>query len=145
MAGAYVRQGMRVSSDPLGYGLLGWKSQWMGSWAEALRARMQVLAPMGVLDVESGMQLPFRLYGALLGARLLQEESSAPPGGRGTDAGALAERALAVVTRVEMEETESPHSSINKCMLAGALDPLAFARWEGDPLLPMPGGQGQEG
>lgn len=42
VAGEYVKGGIRVSSDPLGYGLLGWKQQWMGPWAEALRARLQV-------------------------------------------------------------------------------------------------------
>lgn len=98
---------------------------------------------MGVLDVESGMQLPFRLYGALLGARLLRDGT--PPGGRGTDARALAERALDVVTEMELGDHESPHSSINRCMLAAALDPLAFARWEGDPVLPLPGAGGGGG
>ncbi len=44
VAGAYVRGGLRVSSDPLGYGLFAWKSQWMGPWAEGLRARLQVRA-----------------------------------------------------------------------------------------------------
>jgi hypothetical protein len=98
---------------------------------------------MGVLDVESGMSLPFRLYGALTGARLLRD--GAPPGGRGTDARALAERALPVVTELEMQDTESPHSSINRCMLAAALDPLAFARWDGEPSLPVPGSGGGGG
>ncbi len=94
---------------------------------------------MGVLDVESNMQLPFRLYGALLGARLLGS-GGAPPGGRGTDARALAERALPVATDMELRDTGSVHSTINKCMLAAALDPLAFARWtDSEPLLPVPG------
>jgi hypothetical protein len=46
----------------------GW--QWLGGWAEPLRRELEGLAPVA-LDVEDGMALPFRLYGALLGAKLM--------------------------------------------------------------------------
>ena len=72
LALAYLRheQGLHVTSDPLGWGLMGWKTQKLGAWAESIRARLRVLAPTA-LAVESGMMLPFRLYGAILGGRWL--------------------------------------------------------------------------
>ena len=42
----------------------------MGQWADPYRSRLHALASLA-LDIQSGMQLPFRLYGALIGAQLL--------------------------------------------------------------------------
>lgn len=141
LARAYVQEGkgIHVSRDSLGWGLQAWKSQWLGPWAEAFRARLQLMAGSlrnGPLHVEKGMRLPFRLYGAIQGARLLTGGS--PPGGRGMDAKTQAERALAAVTELELADEESDFGSINKVMLAAALDPLALARLETEPLLDLP-------
>ena len=139
VAAAYVEQnGIRVSPDPLGYGLIAWKSQWMGTWGNQVRSRLGLLAPIA-LDVQSGMMLPFRLYGALLGARLLPSSLTTTGG---EDIKDLAERIVDAVTPIELRAAlaETPHSAINKVMLATALDPLAFSRLDHEPTLPLPHG-----
>jgi len=137
LALAYLQQerGMHVTSDPLGWGLIGWKTEKMGEWAEPIRARLRMLASRA-LAVERGMMLPFRLYGAILGGRLLDGRE----GGREVEG--MAERVLLVVTPLEMEDREGEGglTSINKVMLAAALDPVAFARLEGEEVLGVPGG-----
>ena len=70
------------------------------------------------------MALPFRLYGALLGAQL----SHAP---------ILVEAAALIFDRISEEEAAlplgaRPHSGINKAALAIALDPLALDHWPGE-------------
>jgi hypothetical protein len=127
VAGRYVQSGIRISSDPLGFGLWGWKSQWLGHLAEPVRTRLHRLAPTA-LDISRGMQLPFRLYGALLGAQLASDSSLL----------AMAEEVLNsphVVDMTVRAPVEEELACINKVMLASALDPLAFAWIEGEPLL----------
>ena len=41
----YTSLGVHISADPLGFGLWGWKSQWLGDWARPIRARLLALAP----------------------------------------------------------------------------------------------------
>ena len=148
LASAYLRheEGLHVTSDPLGWGLMGWKTQKLGAWAEPVRARLRVLAPRA-LAVERGMMLPFRLYGAILGGRLLGGREGGEEGGRegGREVGGMAERVLEVVTRVGLEEDGGGLRSINKVMLAAALDPVAFSRLEGEEVLEVPGGWCREG
>jgi hypothetical protein len=137
VARQYILSGVRLSADPLGYGLWGWKCQWLGAeWSGPIRDRLRALAPTA-LDLTTGMALPFRLYGALLGAQLV-------PGSPGLkDA---AERVLASgVVEYEMGVPvggEEGHSCINKVMLASALDPLAFARLAGEPCMAVLTGRG---
>lgn len=53
LAGQYVKfGGMRVSTDPLGWGLHAWTvGQFFGDWADPVRRRLQLLANAGPLDV----------------------------------------------------------------------------------------------
>lgn len=131
LAAAYMQggRGLRVSSDGLGWGLLCWKAQMLGAWAEPVRTRLAVLAPEA-LEVSRGMLLPFRLYGALMGGRLVEGKDNVRM---------AAEKALDVVVPVELREKGNEHSCINKVMLAAALDPLAFARLESEGRLAWPG------
>jgi len=79
LAAAYwvaAQPGHRLVADGLGYGLQWWEAQWLpmapdeGSAPyDRLRASLVASTPM-CLDVDDGMLLPFRLYGALMGARL---------------------------------------------------------------------------
>jgi hypothetical protein len=85
-AAQYVRQGIRVSSDPLGYGLAAWRTQvqpsigskyctaignrgavliesayvyvhqWLGEWADGVREQLVQKGGMA-LDIRSGMQV----------------------------------------------------------------------------------------
>jgi len=142
LALSYLQQerGVHVTSDPLGWGLIGWRTEKMGEWAEPIRARLRVLAPKA-LAVERGMMLPFRLYGAILGGRLLDGREGGREGGRGEgrEVEGMAEGVLEVVVPVELGEREGDLTGINKVMLAAALDPVAFARLEGEEVLGVPG------
>jgi hypothetical protein len=92
------------------------------------------MAPIA-LDVESGMRLPFRMYGAFLGAQLVPDKSLG-----------LAEMVEHILnsTRIVEHELNTPvggdegHSCINKVMLASALDPLAFMRIANEPVMAEP-------
>ncbi|CAM9119303.1 unnamed protein product [Phaeothamnion confervicola] len=126
----------RPVTDGLGWGLRQWKLQWLrGPWAERLRLALAPYAGV-VLDPRLGMQLPFRLYGALLGARLSGSSAIADSAWR---------VAVDVMPVTLAQPPTSPHASINKVMLTAVLDPLAFARDPArDPELPI-GGGGVEG
>ncbi|KAM3577930.1 hypothetical protein VYU27_000035 [Nannochloropsis oceanica] len=139
LASAYLRHkdGLHVTCDPLGWGLMGWKTEKLGAWAEPIRTRLKVLAPRA-LAVESGMMLPFRLYGAIMGARLLSGREGGEERGRAV--GVMAERALEIVTPVGLKEERGGLRSINKVMLAAALDPIAFLRLDREEVLELPGG-----
>lgn len=138
-----------VSMDPLGWGMQMWESQWVpaatelaergapewSAFAAALRASARV--PGG--DFASGRlgELPFRAYGAFLGARV---------GGRGdlaeTAAHAARDAAAAELagldSRLSGAESYSRSdglTAINRVMLASALDPLAFRRLADEPCI----------
>ena len=138
-----------VSMDPLGWGMQMWESQWVpaatelaergapewSAFAAALRASARV--PGG--DFASGRlgELPFRAYGAFLGARV---------GGRGdlaeTAAHAARDAAAAELagldSRLSGAESYSRSdglTTINRVMLASALDPLAFRRLADEPCI----------
>lgn len=131
----YILSGVRIFPDPLGFGLWGWKSQWLGpEWSQPILQRLRRMAPIA-LDVESGMRLPFRLYGALLGAQLVPDKS--------LGLAEMVERILNTTNIVEHELNthvggDEGHSCINKVMLASALDPLAFTRIPNEPLMTEP-------
>jgi len=129
----YVASGgiSRRRLDPLSFGLQAWEAQWM---PPPIRRRiLAFLRACGseALDVRSGMQLPFRLYGGLMGAILLRDEE-------GFDE--LAKHAARVAWEIGLEYEgnvpagSSEHTAINKVMLAAALDPWAWERrgFEGD-------------
>ena len=73
------------------------------------------------LNIRHGHQLPFRLYGAIIGAKLSGVKQ-------------LEDRAELILEQMkEYEERSpmgSPHSSINKVMFATALDPEVLKRTE---------------
>ena len=104
-----------MSSDPLGLGLMAWKLQWCGEWAEGRRAIVRRLLPEA-FDPTFGMQLPFRLYGGIIGGKILGVSGS--------------QEILEQVKAIEMSTKcgDLEHSGINKVMFASALDPGAFLR-----------------
>ena len=122
----YVKSGLRATSDPLGYGLIWWSYQWVqGKQVDSNKQKLKQLAPMA-LDVRHGRQLPFRLYGAIIGGKLSMDSTII----------ALAEKSLDSMTEYEMNTTVgSPHSTINKVMFATALDPYAFQRQNDENIL----------
>ena len=113
----YVDSGLRSTSDPLGYGLIWWSYQWVkGRKVNESKQQLNRLASMA-LDVRHGRQLPFRLYGAIIGGKLSKDPSII----------ALANKSLDQMRKYEMNtKIGSPHSTINKVMFATALDPLAL-------------------
>lgn len=124
----YLQQGMHVSGDPLGYGLIWWELQFLPpSAASVVRDAMRKLAP-AALDVRHGRALPFRLYGGILGAKLSGDAEVAR----------LAETALKEMVDQEMSTRcgQEPHSAINKVMFCTALDPWAFQRRPGEEVAP---------
>ncbi|KAK3273189.1 hypothetical protein CYMTET_18562 [Cymbomonas tetramitiformis] len=119
------------NGDALGWGMHVWMHQWLGSWADEWRAT--IIHPnvtARTLDVDSGMLLPFRLYGGLLGAKLSGEES-------------LMQQADHILTKIVdggMHErvTNDSITCINKVMFAAAFAPLAFAKLPDEPVLNAP-------
>jgi hypothetical protein len=135
VARQYILSGVRIFPDPLGFGLWGWKSQWLGAeWSQPILERLRRMAPIA-LDVESGRRLPFRMYGAFLGAQLVPDKSLG-----------LAEMVEHILNSTRIVEHElntrigggGEHSCINKVMLASALDPLAFMRIANEPVMAEP-------
>eukprot|EP01062_Namystynia_karyoxenos_P003069 TRINITY_DN11081_c0_g1_i3.p1 TRINITY_DN11081_c0_g1~~TRINITY_DN11081_c0_g1_i3.p1 ORF type:complete len:362 (+),score=97.10 TRINITY_DN11081_c0_g1_i3:81-1166(+) len=114
--------GLRATDDPLGYGLQWWKAQWLrGAQADELRRELRSGAASAMS--QRHLSLPFRLYGAVIGARL----------SRDAEVAARAEEALAaLVDREERQPVGAPHSGINKVMLATALDPWALEARPGE-------------
>ena len=122
----YLKSGLRATSDPLGYGLIWWSYQWVqGKQVDSSKQKLKQLAPMA-LDVRHGRQLPFRLYGAIIGGKLSRDSTIM----------ALAEKSLDSMTEYEMNtKIGSPHSTINKVMFATALDPYAFQKQDNENIL----------
>ena len=122
----YVKSGLRATSDPLGYGLIWWSYQWVqGNEIDSSKQRLKQLASTA-LDIRHGRQLPFRLYGAIIGGKLSDDSNVI----------ALAEKSLNSMTEYEMKsKIGSPHSTINKVMFATALDPYAFKKLDDENVL----------
>merc|ERR1712150_120093 len=122
----YVKSGLRATSDPLGYGLIWWSYQWVqGNEIDSSKQRLKQLASTA-LDIRHGRQLPFRLYGAIIGGKLSEDSNVI----------ALAEKSLNSMTEYEMKsKIGSPHSTINKVMFATALDPCAFKKLDDENVL----------
>ena len=78
------------------------------------------------LNIRHGEQLPFRLYGAIIGAKLSGDKK-------------LLDKADIVLDQMKESEMNSPlgspHSTINKVMFATALDPGVLSRREQEPRL----------
>eukprot|EP00090_Calanus_glacialis_P024070 TRINITY_DN37370_c0_g1_i1.p1 TRINITY_DN37370_c0_g1~~TRINITY_DN37370_c0_g1_i1.p1 ORF type:complete len:289 (+),score=65.53 TRINITY_DN37370_c0_g1_i1:94-867(+) len=115
----YARSGMRATGDPLGWGLDWWSLQWLeGELADNHKEKVLMLSDTA-LNIRHGHQLPFRLYGAIIGAKLSGEKR-------------LEDRAGLLLEQMKEYETNSPmgspHSSINKVMFATALDPGVLSR-----------------
>jgi hypothetical protein len=104
--------------DPLGYGLLWWRLQWLDPNECADMKRELILISDQELDFEQGMRLPFRLFGAVLGAKL----SGVPVLAKG------AEEIVTALVEKEFDPTDDEHSSINSVMLASCINPLAFKK-----------------
>ena len=143
-----------VSLDPLGWGMQMWESQWVpaatelaergapewrewSAFAAALRASARV--PGG--DFASGRgrlgELPFRAYGAFLGARVGGRGDLAETAARAARDAAAAELA-GLDSRLSGAESRSLSdglTAINRVMLASALDPLAFRRLADEPCI----------
>ena len=121
----YVESGLRATSDPLGYGLIWWSYQWVKGWkVEASKQQLKKLASMA-LDIRHGRQLPFRLYGAIIGGKLSMDSNIV----------ALANKSLDHMKEYEMNnKIGSPHSTINKIMFATAFDPFAFKKYSDDTI-----------
>lgn len=106
------------SFDPLGYGLLWWRLQWLDPNDCVDMKQKLVLISDQELNFEQGMQLPFRLFGAVLGAEL----SGIPMLEK------RAEKILLVLKGKFFDPKNDEHSSINAVMLASCINPLAFKK-----------------
>ena len=97
--------------------MIWWSYQWVeGKVIEASKERLRQLAS-NALDVRHGRQLPFRLYGAIIGGKLSKDPSIITQ----------SESCLESMIEYEMKtKIGSPHSTINKVMFATALDPYAL-------------------
>lgn len=108
-----------ATSDPLGFGLQYWEAQFFSpELSGALRGALRRAAG-SALHLRH-LALPFRFYGALLGARLSEDPALEEQ----------AQQMLEIAVQQEMSSKfgESEHSCINKVMLASALLPGAFRR-----------------
>lgn len=139
-----------VSLDPLGWGMQMWELQWVPpaeelpersapewrAFAAAMRASSHL--PGGdSLPIRRGGrldELPFRAYGALLGARVGGSADLAETAARAARDAAAAE--LAGLGEASSASSRSEGlTAINRVMLASALDPLAFRRLPDEPCI----------
>lgn len=143
MKGIVVAMNPAVSSDPLGWGLQCWEAQWLrrnhswpfaspwGQYANHLTdpsafERTTVMRHVG--------EIPFRMYGSWLGARVCGEMTLADAATRLARDAARAElRAVAMESRDSDDVEENGLTAINRVMLASALDPIAFCRRQDEP------------
>jgi hypothetical protein len=111
----------RMTDDPLGFGLDLMFDQFIHG-----HPMQSALKPLSSRALHaSHMSLPFRLYGAMIGARIAGWESA--------KVSALEEQAVAYEARVASRED---HSSINRVMLAMCLlCPGALGRRKNDPMV----------
>lgn len=120
----------RVSDDPLGWGLDIMYDQFLQGrprWSSLGKLQSMTLDPYH-------LALPFRLYGALMGARI---------GGRTVAPTSKVNQLIELSLCHEKEAMESTddvaeHSSINKVMLAASLlSPGLLGKQPGDPLIQL--------
>ena len=111
----------RLTDDPLGFGLDLMFDQFIHG--SPMQSALKPLSSRALHA--SHMSLPFRLYGAMIGARIAGWESA--------KVSALEEQAVAYEARVAGREE---HSSINRVMLAMCLlCPGALGRRTNDPMV----------
>ena len=119
----------RVTSDPLGWGLAAMYDQWL----ERKRTTELQLYAKDALSTFH-MSLPFRLYGALLGAKLCPKAVDEIA----QELGPLVEMAVRYEESHIFQGTHEEHSSINRVMLATVLlTPGALGRMSGEPSLSL--------
>lgn len=122
----------RATDDPLGWGL---QAFFDGFVRGQPRARaLAALAPRA-LDARH-FALPFRLYGALLGARVALMRPAGAPLARAADVERLMDAGLERERRAAAADGQE-HTSINRVMLAACCiaTPGAFAPRDGEPLV----------
>mmetsp|Transcript_45784 Transcript_45784/g.115257 ORF Transcript_45784/g.115257 Transcript_45784/m.115257 type:complete len:360 (-) Transcript_45784:302-1381(-) len=117
----------RVTDDPLGWGLEALFDQWLAG--RPRQRQLAALAPCALNPAH--FSLPFRLYGALIGARISPD--LADP--------SLTDRLVAKALnhqRVQDAHEFEEHSAINRVMLASALlAPGALGRLPDEPELAL--------
>jgi len=117
-----------ATDDPLGFGLQFWESQFYGKeHSDSLRRELGKVSGRAINMCH--FSLPFRLYGALLGAQL-----------GGPSSAREAAAAVELLKRCQVKEMatkcgQTEHSGINKVMFASALLPTAFRRLPEEVLL----------
>eukprot|EP00732_Lithocolla_globosa_P002601 Lithocolla_globosa_v1_NODE_1756_length_2360_cov_297.175271.p1 type:complete len:264 gc:universal NODE_1756_length_2360_cov_297.175271:1530-739(-) len=113
----------RITKDPLGWGL----ELWMDQWIRPSRSQqLKDLSPLVLSPVHISM--PFRLYGALFGARVAH-----------LDVEQLLELGLNHQSRMMNEKRHEEHHGINVVMLASAIlaPRLPFLRGEKEPIIEL--------
>ena len=127
----------RASSDPLGWGLQCIEAHWLAPDDGGPRDRLVreldevsrwVLSPTHI-------SLPFRLYGALIGANVLSSSSSSSSSlvpNATQEAAALTSDGALVSRELSCGIGSTPHSAINKAMLANVLDVSGWCRRDGE-------------
>lgn len=129
-----------VTSDALGWGCQAIYDTYLEDhpWTKLL----SLTAPVA-LDMRHLVELPFRLYGAILGARA----AATCPGGQQIASAAAVESLLACALEHERRaaqakpgvKRDAEHASLSRVMLASACvaAPGAFARRKGEPLVTL--------
>ena len=139
-----------VSSDPLSWGMQMWASQWLPApeeltercgpewraFAATLRASQRMPGGDFGAPRRAGRlgELPFRTYGALLGARVAGSGDLAESAARAARDAATAELAGAGAVSSAPPRPDGL-TAVNRVMLASALDPLAFRRLADEPCI----------
>jgi len=116
----------RVTDDPLGWGLEAMYDQWLEG-----HPRKRALASLESSALHpSHLSLPFRLYGAMIGARLAGEGVASPE---------KVDRLIELSLQHEAQAAKrgfEEHSTINRVMLAACLlCPGSLGKRPGDPVV----------
>ena len=126
-----------VSWDPLGWGLQAWEAQWLPrdspTWGRFVDELFSAAATDRVADAGRRRELPFRLYGAYLGARVSERADLQAAATASARDAAERELARANGEAAATADDDDRLDSINRVMLAAALDPLAFCRRVEEP------------
>jgi hypothetical protein len=117
----------RVTDDPLGWGLEAMYDQFL---YRQPRQSALISLHSHALHI-SHLSLPFRLYGAMIGAQIVGADIIAPT----VDMNSLIERCMMYEANA-IQQVSEDHSSINRVMLATVLlSPGCLKRQPNDPLL----------
>ena len=138
-----------VSSDSLGWGLEAWEAQWLprlsarSEFAESFEvvrryaahadAVLTLSAFENATDPRDRRSLPFRAYGSWIGARLSERASLVDTASALARAAAREELHVLAHSPPAFADGHDALASINRVMLATALDPLAFSRHADEP------------